>query len=336
MVKLYLKAFTLKKAINALKVFYSYHYSRITKNPFISGYPISIAIEPTTSCNLRCPECPSGLRSFTRPTGMLTNELFSQMIDSMQSTLSYLTFYFQGEPYLNKNFLEMVSIAHKRNIITSTSTNAHYLDDETARKTVVSGLSKLVVSLDGTDAETYEKYRVGGDLQKVKEGIQNLVKWKKQLRSNYPIIDLQFIVFKHNQHQIDDIKKLGKELQVNRVSIKTAQVYDYENGSELIPTIDRYSRYKLDKNGRYHIKSKLLNQCWRMWQSCVITWDGKIVPCCFDKDAKYQLGSINKNSFKEIWKGASYQKFRASLLKSRSEIDICKNCTEGLSVFSDN
>ena len=80
----------------------------------------------------------------------------------MGEQLFYLTFYFQGEPYINPKFLEMVSYASKKKIFTSTSTNAHYLDSETARKTVESGLDKLIISIDGTSQDTYEAYRIGG------------------------------------------------------------------------------------------------------------------------------------------------------------------------------
>ena len=86
-------------------------------------------------------------------------------------------------------------------------------------------------------------------------------------------------------------------------------------------------------DGTYKIKNKLVNSCWKMWHSCVITWDGLVVPCCFDKDAHYQLGSVKKTTFQDLWNGDKYQKFRASLLKGRSQIEICKNCTEGTKVW---
>ena len=93
---------------------------------------------------------------------MLQGNLFKNVIDQLSSTLSYLTFYFQGEPYLNPNFLEMVSYASGSGIYTATSTNAHYLDDVNARETVRSGLDRLIISIDGTSQETYESYRIGG------------------------------------------------------------------------------------------------------------------------------------------------------------------------------
>jgi len=296
--------------------------------------PLSISFEPTTSCNLRCPECPSGLRSFTRPTGMLDGDFFKRTIDELQSTLTYLLFYFQGEPYLHPQFLDLVRYAADKKIYTATSTNAHYLGDENARKTVESGLDRLIISIDGTTQETYESYRIGGKLDKVLEGAKNVIKWKKKLKSSTPHVIFQFLVVKPNEHQIREVKALAKALGVDEVGLKTAQIYDYEHGSDLIPTIDKYSRYRKERDGSYSIKSKLLNHCWKMWHSCVVTWDGKVVPCCFDKDAHYQLGDLKSVSFKELWKSSAYNSFREKLLKSRNEIEMCKNCTEGTAVWA--
>ncbi len=329
-----LKKLTLKKVVNIILVWFSYHTSKILNLKSHLGLPISIAIEPTTSCNLRCPECPSGLRQFTRPIGMLEPAFFKPTIDSVYKELTYLTFYFQGEPYLNPNFLDMVKYASDKGIYTSTSTNAHYLTKEQSIKTIESKLDKLIISIDGTTQETYEQYRIGGTLAKVIEGAKNIVEAKTQLNSNTPHVVFQFLVVKPNEHQLEDVKKLAQEIGVDEVVFKTAQVYDFENGNPLIPETIKYSRYKKNNDGTYSIKNKLLNQCWRMWSGCVITWDGKVVPCCFDKDAKYQLGDLKTQAFKHLWKSTPYQAFRASLLKSRKEIDICQNCTEGTAVFA--
>lgn len=322
------------RALNAAKVLASYQYSRMSGNPLHWGMPYSISIEPTTSCNLRCPECPSGLRSFTRPTGMLKEELFRKTIDELQHTLSYLIFYFQGEPYLHPQFIDLVGYASSKKIYTATSTNAHYLNDEMAKHTIQSGLDRLIISIDGTTQESYESYRIGGKLDKVIEGTKNIIRWKRELKSLTPFVVFQFLVVRQNEHQIEAVQKLGKELGVDHVALKTAQIYDYENGSDLIPTIDKYSRYKKDPSGKYSIKNELLNHCWKMWHSCVVTWDGKVVPCCFDKDAHHVMGDLNQQSFKEIWTSEKYNAFRTSLLKSRSEIEMCKNCTEGTKVWA--
>ncbi|MDH4091600.1 MAG: SPASM domain-containing protein [Cyclobacteriaceae bacterium] len=325
---------SLARVKNATRILSSYHLSRLSGKASIKGMPISVSFEPTTSCNLRCPECPSGLRAFTRPTGMLNQGLFQDVINQLASTLSYLTFYFQGEPFLHPQFLEMVNYASKKGIYTATSTNGHYLQEDTAKNTVTSSLDRLIISIDGTSQDSYQSYRIGGSLDKVIEGTKNITRWKKELKSRTPHVIFQFLVVKPNEHQIQEVYALAKELGVDQVALKTAQIYDYAQGSELIPTQDQYSRYRRTKQGTYEIKNKLRNECWKMWHSCVITWDGKVVPCCFDKDAHFVLGDLNKNSFKEIWSGEKYNEFRASLLHSRSEIEICKNCTEGTKVWA--
>lgn len=151
----FLSKLTFRRAWNAGKVLCSYYLSKWVGKPIQWGYPISVSIEPTTSCNLRCPECPSGLRSFTRPTGMLQKNFFEETIDQLSKELMYLVFYFQGEPYLNPQFLEMVKYASSKKIYTATSTNAHYLNNENAKRTIESGLDRLIISIDGTTQEVY-------------------------------------------------------------------------------------------------------------------------------------------------------------------------------------
>jgi radical SAM protein with 4Fe4S-binding SPASM domain len=330
----WLSKLTIRRGWNAAKVYASYLLSQISGRPIQWGLPIAISFEPTTSCNLRCPECPSGLRAFTRPTGMLQQDFFRQTIDDIYQDLSYLTFYFQGEPYLNPEFLSMVSYAHEKGIYTATSTNAHYLTDEKARETVESGLDRLIISIDGTTQEVYEQYRVGGQLHKVLEGARRIVRWKKELNSKTPFVFFQFLVVKPNEHQLEEVRRLGKEIGVDQVRFKTAQVYDYENDPhQLIPENNKYSRYKKDSRGVTRVKSGLQNKCWKLWHANVITWDGLVVPCCFDKDALHQLGDLKTKPFREVWQSKSYRTFREQLMNGRKNIDICSNCSEGLRVW---
>ena len=329
-----LSKLTWRRTLNAERVFSSYYISLISKKPVQWGLPVSISFEPTTSCNLRCPECPSGLRQFTRPTGMLKQDFFRQTIDDIHMELLYLIFYFQGEPFLNPEFLEMVKYASNKKIYTATSTNAHYLTDAVAKATVESGLDRLIISVDGTTQDTYKQYRVGGRLDKVLEGAANIVKWKKELKSKTPFVFFQFLVVKHNEHQIEEIKRLAKEIGVDQVRFKSAQVYDYETDpNQLIPENPRYSRYLKNADGTYRPKNKLANRCWKLWHANVITWDGLVVPCCFDNDATHQLGNLSMERFRDVWQNPNYRQFRSELMRSRKNIDICSNCSEGVSVW---
>jgi len=329
------KTSSVLKIINAIQLRISFEVSAFLKKSHHAGMPLSISIEPTTSCNLRCPECPSGLRSFSRPTGMLVPETFKKMIPELKSKLWAINFYFQGEPFLNKDLLSMVRLAADEGIYTSTSTNAHYFKAEQARKTVLSGLHRLIISIDGTSQNTYEQYRIGGKLSTVIEGTKEILKARKELKSRTPYIIFQFLVVKPNEHQTKEVLQLAEELDVDEVRFKTAQVYDFENGNNLIPDNERYSRYRKMPSGKWKLKNKLENKCWRMWQGCVVTWDGKVVPCCFDKDASHSLGALSSgHSFQDVWKSAEYDNFRNSILQDRSQIDICRNCSEGTKIFA--
>lgn len=328
-----LSRITFPRMVNYVQLFFSFHYSKWIKKSKIGGFPTSITIEPTTACNLGCPECPSGLKQFSRPEGNLKQDFYQKVINQSYQKAFYLNFYFQGEPFINPDFLEMVKYADAKKMYTATSTNAHFLNDENAKKTIESGLSRLTISIDGTTQETYESYRKNGSLDKVITGTKNIVRWKKEMKSKTPYLIFQFLVVKPNEHQIEDAKNLANKLGVDEIRFKTAQLYDFKNGNELMPSIDKYSRYKKQADGTYRLKNKLLNECWRMWSSCVITWDGKVVPCCFDKDAKHQLGEIQKTPLKDIWHSTPYNNFRKTLLTNRQSIEICQNCTEGTKVW---
>lgn len=228
----------------------------------------------------------------------------------------------------------MVKYANDKGLYTITSTNGHFLDDKNCQETISSGLDRLIISVDGTTQETYESYRIGGSLDQVLEGARTMVKWKKKMDSATPHIIFQYLVVKPNEHQIPEIYKLAEEIGIDEVKLKTAQVYDFKNGNKLIPDQDKYSRYRKTASGEYVIKNNLLNHCWKLWHACVITWDGLVVPCCFDKDAVHRLGNLKQTPFAEIWQGQTYQRFRQKLLVGRDQIDICNNCTEGCKVWA--
>jgi radical SAM protein with 4Fe4S-binding SPASM domain len=272
---------------------------------------------------------------FSRKTGNIKVDDFSRWIDSMARHLIHLNLYFQGEPFIHPEFLRLVAHAHAKRIFTSTSTNGHFITESNARETIASGLDQLIISIDGVTQEVYEQYRVHGKLDKVLDATRMLVEQKRVMQSLTPHLVFQFLVVAPNEHQIADVMKLASELGVDEVRLKTAQVYDYVNGNPLLPHDERYSRYVRQSDGTFRVKNALDNQCWRMWSGCVITWDGRVVPCCFDKDATHALGSLQETSMREVWNGNAYCEFRAALLKSRADIDICANCSEGTRVWTE-
>ena len=324
---------SLPRLWNLLMLRTSFVLGKYFKLPVVLGTPYAASIEPTTACNLGCPECPSGLKQFTRATGRLPIEENKNMLNQIGQNLFYINYYFQGEPFLNPQFLDLVKEASNRKIYTATSTNAHFITDKKASEIIASGLSRLIISIDGITQTTYEDYRIHGQLDKVLRGTQSMIKAKKEHNSKTPHVIWQFLVTGKNEHEITQLQQLAKEYEVDELRLKSIQVYDFEDGNPLIPQNEKYSRYKRLPNGKYKMKSGLSNHCWRMWSSTVLTWDGIVVPCCFDKDAKHQLGKLGESNFKNIWKSERYKSLRKQILTARQSVDICNNCSEGSKVW---
>lgn len=322
------KSLNFSRIINFLRVETSFHFSRLLRKPLLAGNPWAASIEPTTRCNLRCPECPTGMQSLSRPKGNLNLKTFQKILDKLSPDLFYLTLYFQGEPMMNPHFSEMVQEARKRNIFVATSTNGHFLDDNNVGTIIKSGLNHLIVSVDGMDQETYAKYRCNGDLPTVIDGISRLVAAKKDVHAATPFIELQFLVMRHNEHQMNQMREFAKRAGVDKLTFKTAQVYNFGSENSIIPDLKSKSRYRQTSDGKWVLRKKIRNRCHRIWSSLVITWDGKVVPCCYDKNADYQTGNLLEESLTEIWKNHLYSSFRNHVLKKRAEIDICRNCGE--------
>jgi radical SAM protein with 4Fe4S-binding SPASM domain len=325
----FLRAVTFKKCWNALLVYKGFYQ----RNPLHPGLPVSLSVEPTTACNLGCPECPSGLKVFSRPTGNLKLEEFKSWVKEWKDFVFHINFYFQGEPFIHPQLIKMIQLAHQARIYTAVSTNAHFMNQKMVSDIIDSGLDRIIISLDGFTQEVYEQYRVNGRVDEVKKAVELLVAEKRKRKVNHPHIIVQTLVVKPNEHEVDEIKAWSKSAGVNEVKWKTAQLYHPSDDHPLMPINEKYRRYRKNAQGQWVIKSELDNHCWRLWSSCVITWDGGIVPCCFDKDAAYKMGSLRKQSLNEIWNNDDYKRFRSQLLSSRKSIDICSNCSEGTKVW---
>ncbi len=327
----FLGTITPGKIINLFTLRISLFLSVLLKRVILLGDPAFISVEPSNRCNLKCTGCPSGNKSPDAPSGNMDMNIFRSIISELSANLIAALFYFRGEPFMHPRLTDMIGYAGKKRIYTITSTNGHFLNRENCLKIIQSRLNNLIVSLDGTDSETYTTYRKGGNIQLVIDGIRNMAEAKHESGTVLPFVTLQFIVFRHNQHQVREIRKLGKEWGADQVVIKTAHVQDMERNSALIPDKDSYSRYTTNRSGEVVSKQKMHNRCLRIWQSLVILYDGSIVPCCFDKDIKHPAGNLSDGStVGEVWRGESFYRFRKAILKKRGMIVMCRNCTEGL------
>ncbi|OIP54681.1 MAG: radical SAM protein [Ignavibacteria bacterium CG2_30_36_16] len=317
--------------MNALKIFISFQISKIVRKPVVWGKPLTFSIEPTNFCNLECPECPSGLGALTRPLGLLKFENFKNIIDQIYEHCFYIQLFFQGEPYINKELPEMIKYARSKNIYVSISTNGLLINEKKVDIVLKNAPDKLIFSIDGLDERSYQNYRIGGTFKDADAALRLFIKKKREKNLKKPFVEFQFIVMKQNEDQIEKVFSYGKEVGVDNVVLKTMQLSSYENAQHFLPENQEYRRYTVI-NGKLKMKGNIKNHCFALWRTSVVTWDGKIIPCCFDKDAKYELGLLNGNTFNEIWKSEKYYKFRNSILQNRNGIDMCTNCSEGLKI----
>jgi len=330
---------SVKMALNFLIANLQYKLKMIK----LLNYPYFACIDPSSVCNLKCPLCPTGQGNKSRPKCFLSFEDFKKIIDEIGDYLISVLFTNWGEPLLNKDFSKMVSYAKKTKHIhfTGVETNLNIkLSDTDIEELIKSGLDLMCIAVDGATQETYEKYRRGGNLKKVIDNSKRILNKRKELAKNGPFVVWQFMVLKHNQHEIEKIIKLAKETGVDVIRITGADVYtgsvdksfkySYGLSKDYLPPLgSKYSDYT--KNGK---KKRTMKMCQWLWKSIVITSDGSVSPCCNIYPKKYDFGDILKEkSFKAIWNNEKYQNARKSAKDSNyakklfETGNICSLCT---------
>lgn len=315
----------MQRPANALVAGYSYLHSSMTKRHYVRGFPVAVSAELTNQCNLKCPECPTGSGTLRRPKGFMDISLFEKIISELGPYLYNINLHFQGEPMLHPDFFSFLEKCMDLNSVVST--NGHFITEENAGKIAMSGLRKLIISLDGMDSETYSLYRKNGDFVKIIEGIRDISAAKKRYSSGIRIV-IQFLVSRHNENQIDKARAFARETGCE-LSLKSMQVIHEGSTGYWMPSDKRFRRYEKEDNG-YALRNSLPDRCARAWLNPVVTWEGNVLPCCFDKDAGHIMGNLNEESFSEIWDGPRFRLFRKSILAGRYMNEICRNCTSGL------
>ena len=329
-IKRYSRIFSFRRLWNFALVLSSMAVSWVGRRPVVWGRPFMLMVEPTNFCNLKCPLCPSGNGQMKRPRGNMDLDDFKAMVEQTRGHVFMMMMWNQGEPYLNRCFNEMVRYAHDSGIFTFTSTNGHYIrSDEEAEAIVDSGLDEIIVSLDGVEQETYQQYRVGGDIERVFSGVRRLVEAKQRRGVEVPLINLQFIVMRHNESEIAEAERLARELGVDKFLVKTAQVYSNDDAEKFLPENDVFNRYD-ETESDLVVKGQPARGCKVLWYSSMVNWNGAVAPCCFDKDVDYEMGQVfTVEKFAKIWMGRAYMDFRRQLLKDRNKVDMCRKCSEG-------
>lgn len=321
-----------RKLLNAAALFAQFG---LLKNSKLIGYPLKLSFDPSSICQLRCPLCPTGQGAKGRSKGVMQFSAFKQIVDEMAPFLYEIDLNNWGEPFLNKQLVEMVDYAHRKRIRTSVNTNLNVaLSEQQASDLVNSGLDVLYISMDGITQQTYEKYRQGGKLQTVWDNISLVSKKKKQLRKRNPKIAWQFLVSRFNEQEVPELEKVRQQLGIDELVIgglrsdmaKEIFTPDMEKVSSMqkwLPRNEALSRYDYGKKERKLQK----RYCHFLWFVSVINWNGSVSPCCASYYEKFDFGNAFGQGFKPIWNNSKYIAARKAVaLHKATSSTVCDNC----------
>lgn len=280
--------------------------------------PSGLAIELSSSCNLKCVCCPVGQRKI--PSGNMSFADFKTIVALLPKSVMRINFSHRGDPTMNPDFPEMVHYAHRRGFFTDIYTNGLLLDRYTDRL-LESGLTTLRVDLDGAIQESYENYRIGSDFYRVKDNLKRLVQRRALDKSRYPQkIYIICVVSSLNEHEITAMQNMARELGVDGILFKTAitnygtKYYNDEilqNG--LLPKNKELRRPKRSKDFI----------CPFLWRGSIL-YNGDVIMCTADFEGSYLIGNLlRENSFAKIFHGTIAQKIRIKILESR---ELCETC----------
>lgn len=296
--------------------------SKQLRLPYTLGIPYSLVVEPASVCNLNCTTCPAGLNHKMCAPAILRMEDFKKTIDMIGEYLTFIQLWSWGEPFLNPDLAEMIAYARRRDIVVITSTNAHFLsDDENMIKLVHSGLNELILAVDGTTQAVYEQFRPGGDLNRILEGIQNLVRIRNNEGCTTPRLHMRMVINPYNEEQKDDFLRLAQEMGVDIVSYKKIDIGmgGLSGNDGLLP-----------KNKDFIIKSHNGNypyKCVAFWGFPALSSSGHIGLCSLDSERRTDLGHIaDMDDFKKTWNSGKAQKYRRAIKKNPDAFPFCREC----------
>ncbi len=291
--------------LNAIYSVLSYGMKRYAGISLQPPLPPAISVELSSKCNLSCPECVTGAGLLRRNSDFIDYSLAGKIASELSGRTLSAWLYFQGEPMLHPRFFDIVSLFSKMNPVIST--NGHFLDEENCRRLADSALRKIIISYDGVTPAVYNIYRTGGDHSRVTDGIRRLARAIKTIDSKVKV-ELQFLLHRHNEHEIQEAAAFARSVNA-AFTIKSMQVLDSERAGDWMPSGGRRSRY-LKSGGQWKPLKSPSRGCFRMWTTAVITVDGDVVPCCYDKYAVHAMGNINDQDFDDIWNSEKYKSFQ--------------------------
>jgi radical SAM protein with 4Fe4S-binding SPASM domain len=300
--------------------------------PVALGGPVSLMVEPSASCNLRCPFCPTGIRVTKRDGYTLSPEDFDRALGWFRYTLQSITFWNYGEPFLNRDLSKMIAVASRHDIRTQVSTNGHFMERPMIDDILSAGLTRMLVSVDTPHANLYDRYRVGGDFETVVRNFRHAVERKRALGARTELV-AQYMLMRDSE-DIDAMIAHGRELGADKVLVKTIGIGSSipaptNQEWSLLPQADEFNRYVSRDDIRSKIQWDDDARCTYIWRRMVLNSDGTCVPCCRDQLAKFKLGTIKDGgSLASVWNSRGYREYRRNIRDTQKKEVMCQRCAE--------
>jgi len=295
------------------------------RRPVVWAPPHHIAAEVTNFCNLRCPMCKLGQRSLGRERGLMDFESFRRLLDEITPYVRRISFPWYGEPFTRKDFGRFVRCASDCGMVVHVQTNGTFLNKCELDYLTECNVRSVSVAIDGLTQETYETYRVGGDLAEIVAGVKRLLALRTERGSRFPErIEMKFLVMSHNEHEVPQVEAFAREVGFDRAKLKAPHVDRCDEGQGWLPSDPKYRRYEdgfLLKSGRDRQPG-----CPDLWRSAVISWDGTMGLCCIDSDCEHSPGNVFEEGFFGVWFGERMRSYRRLVLKNKEALPLCRDC----------
>jgi radical SAM protein with 4Fe4S-binding SPASM domain len=309
---------------------------KLSKVPFT---PPRIDLEPNNTCNLRCRHCQ--VTYWSKPAVHLDMPAFKRVLGQFPGLLS-IKLQGMGEPLLNRELVAMLREGERRGISMEFFTNGTVLSHEHKAQLLALNRTRIVISVDGATAETFESIRVGSSFEKVIGNVRELMESRGNRR--YPEVSLSTVITGRNLHEVPAIVKLAGQLKVDYLSLQTS-LTDW--GKEEINEYNKSIRVRLESGvmtdilnearrvaAEFNVDLRIYtqdyysrkNKCTWPWKRVFIAANGDVVPCCIIADADtMKMGNVFEQSFAEIWNSPKYRELRRRI-KNHELYEFCKKC----------
>jgi radical SAM protein with 4Fe4S-binding SPASM domain len=269
----------------------------------LESHPTSMTIDPVTACNLRCPFCPTGGGYTGLKKETLTPDLFERIVANLRTELlDEVNFYNWGEPFLNRNIFEYIRFFADQRTRTEVSTNFS-VDDygpEFLEQIVASGLTTLVVSIDGASQETYGKYRIRGSWSRVVGNMKNLAEVKRAHGVAHPRVAYKMLLHRFNEHEIDQARRVAEECDADFLLNERFWCPDELRDEWIARRVLDGHDEAIPQGFSSDPGETISTYCRQLWDSAIVNANGDVFPCCLVFRAEDEVGNLVRQDIREI------------------------------------